>query len=446
MSKRVKRFGRLMIMSVLALTLFLAGCTSSDKTSNGGSGGSGGSGGGKGSEGGKTEITFWHGSTGLGLEAMNALVKSFEESHPDIKVKMVYTEANEGADQKLLTSVTGGNPPDVATFDRFKVGSWASQGALTDLSDMAAADGVSQDRYYQYAWDEASYQGKLYAIPYSTDSRLLYYNKDHFKEAGLDPENPPKTIAELEAAAEKLTIKEGNRFKRIGFIPWYSQGWLYSWGWSFGGEFYNESTQEVTANDPKIVEALQWMVDFGNKYNVEDISGFESSAGSDALDPFISGQLSMKVDGNWTISGINKFKPDLNYGVTPIPTPTGTDFTTWSGGHAFIIPKGAKNTEAAWEFLKYFGGPEGAKAYYEKLDGSLSVQPAVNEELGRANDPMLKEFIDILPNSHHRPVISEGQLLWNELASATENSTRGKGTPKENLDKATEAVNKALKK
>lgn len=401
--------------------------------------------GGNGDKDGKTEITFWHGSTGIGLEAMNALVESFEESHPDIKVKMVYTEANEGADQKLLTSVTGGNPPDVATFDRFKVGSWAAQGALTDLTDMAEADGITQDRYYQYAWDESSYEDKLFAIPYSTDSRLLYYNKDHFAEVGLDPENPPKTIEELEDAAQKLTIKEGNRFKRIGFIPWYSQGWLYSWGWAFGGSFYDQSTGEVTANDPKVVEALQWMVDFGNKYNVEDISGFESSAGSDALDPFISGQLSMKVDGNWTVTAINKFKPDLNFGVTPIPTPTGTDFTTWSGGHSFIIPKGAKNVEAAWEFLKYFGGPEGAKAYYSKLDGDFSVQPAVNEELGRSDNPILKEFVDILSNSNHRPVISEGQLLWNELASATENSTRGNGTPQENLDKATEAVNKALK-
>ncbi|GIN71414.1 ABC transporter substrate-binding protein [Bacillus sp. J14TS2] len=436
MSKRVNKFGQFMLIAMLTLLLFLSGCSSNEGASSGGK---------KGDDD-KTEITFWHGSTGIGLEAMEALVKSFEEAHPDIKVKMVYTEANEGADQKLLTSVTGGNPPDVATFDRFKVGSWADQDALTDLTDMAAADGISRDRYYPYAWDEASYEDKLYAIPYSTDSRLLYYNKDHFKEVGLDPDDPPKTIEELEAAAEKLTIKEGNRFKRIGFIPWYGQGWLYSWGWSFGGEFYDESTGEVIANDPKIVEALEWMVEFGKKYDVEDISGFESSAGSDALDPFISGQLSMKIDGNWTVTGISKFKPDLNYGVTPIPTPTGTDFTTWSGGHSFIIPKGAKNVEAAWEFLKYFGGPEGAKAYYSKLEGDFSVQPLVNEELGRGDDPILKEFVDILPNSHHRPVISEGQLLWNELATAVENSTRGNGTPQENLDKATEAVNKALKK
>jgi multiple sugar transport system substrate-binding protein len=425
---------------VLSITLALAGCSSKDANSGAKSGSES-----DGAEG-KTEITFWHGATDIGLTALETMVKAFEETHPDIKVKMVYTESNEGADQKLLTAVAGGNPPDVALFDRFKIGSWAAQESLTDLTEMAELDGVTEDLYYQYAWDEANYQGKLYGLPYSTDSRLLYYNKNHFEEAGLDPENPPKTIQELEIAAEKLTKKDGNRFSQIGLIPWYGQGWLYGWGWSFGGDFFDEDTGTVTANDPKIVEALQWMSDFGQKYNVEDIAGFESSAGTAAMDPFISGQISMKVDGNWTISAINKYKPDLNYGVTPIPTPTGTDFTTWSGGIGIVIPKGAKNVEAAWEFVKYFGTEEGQEVYFAELPGDLSVIPAVNEKLGRGDNPILKQFIDILPNSNSRPVIPEGQLLWNELVTATENSTRENGTPKENLDKATEAVNKALEK
>ncbi|MEK3888116.1 ABC transporter substrate-binding protein [Bacillus sp. FSL K6-3431] len=433
MNGKVKKMGQLIVLLILTMSLFLVGCSSKEKANGGSSSG-------------KKEITLWHGSTGIGLNALKVLVKSYEEKNPDIKVKMVYTEASEGADQKLLTAVAGGNPPDVATFDRFKVGSWAAQGSLTDLTEMAAADGVSEDLYYPYAWEEANYDGKLYGIPTSTDARMLYYNKDHFKEVGLDPENPPKTIAELEDAAEKLTIKEGKRFKRIGFIPWYGQGWLYSWGWGFGGDFYNKETGEVTANDPKIVDALQWMVDFGKKYNVEDISGFESSAGSDAMDPFIAGQISMKVDGNWTVSAINKFKPDLNYGVAPIPTPTGTDFTSWSGGGAVIIPKGAKNVEEAWDFLKYYGSEEGQEVYYGELSGDFSVIDSVNEKLGHKDDPILKEFIEILPVSNSRPVITEGQLLWNELVTAVENATRGNGTPQENLDKATDAVNKALKK
>ncbi|WP_408011369.1 ABC transporter substrate-binding protein [Pseudalkalibacillus sp. A8] len=433
MKNRGKKVGVFYLTLFLSFSLLLTACLPEGSSSGGNAEG-------------KTEITFWHDATDIGLQALKKMVAAFEEKNPDIKVKMVYTEASEGADQKLLTAVAGGNPPDVALFDRFKIGSWAAQDALTNLTDMAASDGITEEIYYPYAWEEANYKGKLYGLPYTTDSRMLYYNKDHFKAAGLDPENPPKTTQELEAAAEKLTKKEGNRFKQIGFIPWYGQGWIYGWGWSFGGEFYNKETGRVTANDPEIVEALTWMADVAQKFDVEDIAGFESSAGSGAMDPFISGQISMKVDGNWTISAIEKYKPDLNYGVTPIPTPTGTDFTTWSGGHAVIIPKGAKNVEAAWEFVKFFGTEEGQEVYFAELPGDLSVIPTVNEKLGRGDNLMLKKFIDILPNSHSRPVIPEGQLMWNEIVDARENTVRGKGTAQENLDKATEAVNKALEK
>ncbi|MFB8372829.1 ABC transporter substrate-binding protein [Paenibacillus taichungensis] len=429
--RRSKKFAFPILVYFLAMSLLVTACsTKGDSSDQAGEG--------------NTTVTMWHGLTSIDLDNLNKVVKAFEEKNPTIKMKLVYTESSEGSDQKLLTAVAGGNPPDVALFDRFKVGTWAAQGSLTDLSSMAAESGIRKEMYYPFAWEESSYQGKLYAMPMDTDSRLLFYNKDHFTEVGLDPNKPPQTIAELEAAAEKLTIKEGKRFKRIGFIPWYSQGWLYTWGWTFGGEFQDATTGKITANDPKVVEALQWMTDFGKKYNVEDIAGFTSAAGTEEMDPFISGQVSMKISGNFTVKGIEKFKPDLNYGVAPIPTPTGTNFTTWSGGGSAIIPKGAKNVAAAWKFLEFLGKEEGQTLL--NADSQISVIDSVNDKYGYKDDPIMKEFIKILPNSHNRPVIPEGQLLWNELASATEKATRGNGTPKENLDRVTEIVNKALEK
>ncbi len=127
-----------------------------------------------------------------------------------------------------MTAIAGGNAPDLVFFDRFKVGSWANQGSLTSLTEYAERDGISREDFYEYTWDESSYEDDLYAVPLTTDSRLLFYNKDHFSEVGLDPDNPPTTIAELEEAADLLTIIDGNRIERLGLIPWISQGWLYS--------------------------------------------------------------------------------------------------------------------------------------------------------------------------------------------------------------------------
>lgn len=86
---------------------------------------------------------------------------------------------------------------------------------------------------------------------YDGTSRALYYNKDHFAAAGLDPENPPKTIEELTEVAKKLTLRDGNRVTQFGLIPWMGEGWLYSWGWSFGGSFLDKETGKVTPNQPQ---------------------------------------------------------------------------------------------------------------------------------------------------------------------------------------------------
>lgn len=419
----------LFIFGILLISVFLAGCSSDNANQ-------------KNSD--QIIVKFWHSHTNKGLDAVNAVIARFEELNPDIKIESTYVaNQGEGQNEKLLAAIAGNNPPDVAYFDRFEIGSWAHQGSLEDLTEMVESSNIDKAKYYPFAWDEATYEGRIYGLPITTDSRLVYFNKDHFEEVGLDPNNPPKTIAELEEAAEKLMIKDGRRFERVGFIPWYAQGWLYTWGWSFGGEFYDPDTKKVTANDPKIVEALEWEVEFAKKYNVEDIASFTDSQGSEAMDPFLTGQISMKVSGPWEIPNIKKFKPDLNYGVFPVPTPTGTNHTTWSGGWSVVMPKGAQNKEAAFKFMEFFASEEGQKIFSEII-GDFSVIDSVNEELGYKDDPITAEFINILPSSRHRPVIKEGSLLWNELAAAVENAIRENGTPKELLDKVTEKVNKTL--
>lgn len=417
---------------IVVMLAALVGCSSDKKEGS--------------SEDGVTTIKFWHSMNAQTGDAVAKVIELFEEANPKIKVDAVYiANQGEGQNEKLLTSIAGGNPPDVAYFDRFEIASWAAQESLEDLSAYADKDGITRDKYYPYTWEEASYEGKLYGIPTTTDARLVFYNKDQFAEVGLDPENPPKTIAELEDAAEKLMIKDGKNIKRIGFIPWYGQGWFYGWGWAFGGEFYDPSTTNITANDPKNIEALQWMTDYAKKYNVEEIAGFTDSQGEGAMDPFLTGQLSMKVDGNWGVSAIEKFKPDLNYGVFPIPTPSGTDHKTWSGGWSVVMPKGAKEKDAAWEFIKFFGEEEGQKVFSE-ISRDFSVIESVNTDLGYAEDPIFKEFINILPESNSRPVMTQGTLYWNELAKAVENSTRNIGTPEKNLEDVNKKVIDALGK
>lgn len=396
--------------------------------------------------GGKTvEVSYWfpHGGA-TDKAALEKAVEAFNKANPDIKVTGEFvggSGSGQGITDKLTTAINGGNPPDVVLFDRFMVNQWADGGLFEDLTGLAQANGVNKDKFYEFAWNEANYKGKLFAFPFDTDDRALYYNKKMFKEAGLDPEKPPQTIAELDQYAEKLTKKEGNRYKVLGFIPWLSQGWLYTWGWSFGGQF-QDSSGKITANDPNVIKALEWETTYAKKYNIEAVNNFATASGGD-INPFAAGMVAMMVSGPWEIPGFKDFK-DLEYGICPIPTPSGSNFASWAGGWSHIIPKGAKNKDAAAKFAAFMTVGEGAKIYGVDTTHFMSCK-AINDELPWVkNDARYKVFIDLFPKSFCRPAIPKGQLLWDELATATDNALNGKGTPKDLLDKVNEKVNKEL--
>lgn len=160
----------------------------------------------------QTTVEWWDAQTGVDEEITNKMIETFEGKNPDIKINRTYIAQTQGtqANDKLLTAIAAGTPPDVFKFDRFIVAQFAAQGFLTDLTEFANRDGIKADDYWDFAWEEANYNGKLYALPYDTDTRALWYNKDIFEEAGLDPEKPPQTLAELQEIADKLTVKGAN--------------------------------------------------------------------------------------------------------------------------------------------------------------------------------------------------------------------------------------------
>ena len=396
----------------------------------------------------KKTITFWHPyGDKVNTAAVEKIATGFMKDHPDVIVKTEFiggTGSGSGITDKLSAAISGGIAPDVVIFDRFQVGQWADQGLFEDITADVKAAGVTPDQFYKFSWDESSYKGKQYGLPFDTDARALFYNKDMFKESGLDPENPPKTIAELDKAAEKLTVKQGNGYKTLGFYPWDGQGWLYTWGWAFGGNF-TDASGKVTANDPKIIEALKWETSYAKKYGIENITSFATAGGAD-ISPFAAKKIGMTISGPWELAGLKTNAPDLNYGVSLIPSPDGAGVGSWAGGFALVVPKGAKDKKDAVDFIKYACTGDGAKVFGEDTTHFMSFQ-SINAGLGWVkSEPRAKIFIDALPNSHNRPVLSKGQLLWDELATATDNAFHGKGDPKKLLDDVTSKVNKELGK
>ena len=111
---------------------------------------------------------------------MAKMVDSFNQANPDICVKMTIVPGTETNIAKLLTSIRGGAAPDVYLADRFTVPQRAAEGVLAELPEA----GALKDQYLEFAWDETQFQGKTYALPFDTDARALFYNKDMIEAAG----------------------------------------------------------------------------------------------------------------------------------------------------------------------------------------------------------------------------------------------------------------------
>jgi multiple sugar transport system substrate-binding protein len=398
-------------------------------------------------------VEWWDSQTGVTEEITKKMIDTFQQKNPDIKINRTYIAQEQGtqANQKLLTAIAGGTPPDVYKFDRFIVAQFAAQDFLTDLTDFASKAGVKQDDYWPFAWEEATYKGKLYALPFDTDTRALWYNKDQFKEAGLDPEKGPQNIQELADMSEKLTKKDANgKITRFGFNPVTDQAWGYTYGFAWKGEFQDASTKKITTANPKVVESMKWLAQFAQSIGIENLDAFVAAcagqACNDANNYFWTGQISMVVSGDWKVAEAKKYKPDVKYGVVPFPGPEGpAPYASWAGGWSWVIPKGAKNPEAAFKVLSWVAGPEGQDmfnkgTYHIPTNKKSAADPFYTE------DPLHKVFMDLLPVSHTRPPIPAGSLLWDELVKARDAIWHGTTPPEDALKAVDDKVNAELEK
>ena len=426
----------------------------------------------------KTRLVIWGISQGEYMVGQYAAIDAFEQAHPGVEV-ITSPAGRVGGPQKLMTAIVGGVPPDVMYQDRFTIGGWASHEAFMALDNFIKNDndtthGINPKDFYQSTWNEANYKGKVYAIPYDVDVRVLYYNKLMLRQAGFVNKEgdvvPPKTWGQLLKYNKKLTIKnDGGGFDRIGFIPLFGQSTFYLFARQNGGRFVSKDGKKCLLTSPPIVGALNWLVKYydtiGGRASVD---GFTRSFLSKADDPFLIGQVAMMVDGNWKLSNIARYKPDMNFGVAPAPVPKGEPPITWSGGFSFAIPSGAKHPKLAWEFIKWMSSPAAWEirdrvlqrynrsrggAYVPSLSANKKVNKLIwekfivnNENLKDKYKTSLRTCIDMLSHSKYRAVTPVADKLWDQQTRAAEYATYHYLSPEKALAQSQKVIQRDLNK
>jgi len=396
----------------------------------------------------QTVINYWTGWSGHELEIQREIVKRFNDTHPNIHVN-IFSVA--GSYEKVKISFAAGNPPDICSAIWAEdLAGYAMRGALIPLDDYLLKSGRSAEEYMPGIWDMFQYNGHTWALNVTTNSVFIIYNADVFKEAGLNPNRPPETIAELDAYTSKIAQFDTNgNVIKFGYRP---EGILW-WGYVFGGTFYDPKTKTVTANHPKNVEALRWLASYGKKYDLRKVDSFRSTFTSSLYAStyggfygLFSGKVGMMPTGEWCEQFINRYSKNFHYGYFPAPVPPGGRKNTVTvGGSVFVIPKDSKHHDAAWEFLNWLTQPEQVKEFCVGIE-NIPPLKVVAQMPEFTNRPIFKFAAELVsgPNAFGPPQMPVWPEYLDELSRAEDYAIHGKGDPKDLLDGVTVKIQKSL--
>ena len=400
-------------------------------------------------------VDFWHfwGSP-VRRAAIRRVVAECSVQLPNIKVNETFKPFGDIWTANTAAVAAGSGMPDVIVEDRPKLPLAAANGIETDLQDWATRDNVVRDQFWPFTWDQSLYQGHTYGIPFETDVRVLYWNKNAFTEVGLDPAKPPVTWDDAWAYADKLDKKNADgTFDRIGFFPLINIG-PDVWAYTNGADWVTPDGNTVSVNDPKVVETIEWIKKWVDRYggwsNYQKFRGQFSSPPNDA---FMSGKVAMIADVNGYLSQLNFYRPqytapdgkkaNMDWGIGDIPYKTKQ--ANWSGGFAFSIPKGAKNAEAAWEFIKCATGEKGAESWSRDTY-------AMAANLAAANSPVLgadanwQFMLNAMKYSTGGNYLTKYPNYFEQVNNRLEDVWQGKTDPKAAMDAAQAAIAAEMKK
>ncbi len=386
---------------------------------------------------GRVVVTYWEKWSGFEGEAIKDAVDCFNREQDRIYVDLtIYGDIT----QKVRIAGSGGNPPDLAGLYSFDVPVFAAQNALIPLDGALKEAGIGPETYVPAYWRLCVYGGKVWTVPTAPSTLALHWNKKLFREAGLDPDRPPRSIAELDEYAEKLTKRDRNgRIIQAGFLPTEPGWWKYSWGFWFGGDVW-DGKGKLTANSAENLAAMKWVKSYADRYGHAELDRFKKTFGgfSSADNAFFVGKVAMEIQGVWMANFIKRYAPkDFEWGAAAFPSAVpGLEKVTIAEADVIGIPRGAKHPREALEFIKFMATPKGMEILCRgHAKDSTLTKTSPGWEKGHPN-PSVALFSELArsPNCHRTPPIGIWREYNHAFGRAFDDVWTGKKTPEQALD------------
>lgn len=234
----------------------------------------------------------------------------------------------------------------------------------------------------------STYDGEIYAVPSYIDASVVFYNKDLFEKAGLDPENPPKTWDDVLSAARKISGLGDDTYgyyisgncagcNAFTFLPYI---------WASGGQVLSDNGQQASFDSPTVLRALE----FYRALVAEDLAdpSGKSDTGTNFGTAFLNGKIGMSPGGTGQLAAYVTEPPDFDWGVFPIPGETGGQ-SSFIGGDVIGITSGADDEDSAWKFLKWTLDEQQQLNIYAK-NGEMTVRQDLIDNKYVHGDPRRK--------------------------------------------------------
>ncbi len=312
---------------------------------------------------GRTVIQYWEKWTGPEGDAIQRVVDLYNASQDRDWVRRVPVSDIAG---KAMVAIAGGDPPDVVGLYSYHVPLLAETGAAMAMDEFASRPGgggeIAEIHGGLYAPAVArllSFGERQWCGVNTCYTLALYYNRSLFRRAGLDPDRPPATVSELDAATESLTERSPAGLERAGFLPNMPGWWPYFWPVMFGGKLFDASSGRVLIADEPCVRAYGWVGRCAARVGAgagSRFAGTYARSYHSAGDPFIAGRVGMIVQGPWLANFIRLYNPGLDFGAAAVPTEAGRDPERPAGmleADVLVIPRGCPHPKEAYRFLAF---------------------------------------------------------------------------------------------
>lgn len=337
----------------------------------------------------RSEVTYWQHSSRARDNMMKTIAYEFMQANPDINIKMEFIP-EDSYSTKLISSLATNAAPNVMQVQSGMIARLVKAGSIQPLDEsVMPADSIKND-FIPAAVNALQVGGKYYGMPTDVQTIVLYWNKDLATAAGLDAEKGPQTWDEMLAWAKKLTKAEGGKMTQSG---WGEKGYnpsVQSFVFSNSGKMTDNSGKYVFAEDPKSVEAIQFIVDaykVSKVYNTEFVKNWAG---------FRQGKVAMMLGHPAMLGNLKLTAPTVKLGIGLVPEKNGkrtTTVTSW----AYVMSKDA-NAAAATKWIQFLSSQDVGKRWTQQT-GELPARKALLADADLVKDAQLAILLSSLNDS-----------------------------------------------